>query len=197
MKRILFVSAMLLTLSIPVQTLDSPLQPIKDIVTGRVFCTAFAVNSDKRYWMTAHHCAIGEDGKPYGSTLGDSGEATKLVAGFADIDVAVLSSDLAGDPYVLAPAGPNVKDEVNVTGFGYGIEPAVPFWGKFSGDRYIKDAGRNYALYDMAVWPGHSGSPVVNARGQVVGVMQVWINGRAGGVTFDDLKRRVEKYFGA
>lgn len=170
-----------------------PIQPLRFTGTGAVFCTAFSINEAKGYWMTAAHCTQDDDGKPYTFTIGDSGEAVKLVAVFSDVDIAIVSSDIKAEGFKLATETPARGDYVTVVGFGYGFVPATTFWGRVSNTIQIE--GRRYLLFDMRVWPGHSGSPIRNAKGEVVSVAQISAAGTAGGVTFDDLSRRATKYF--
>lgn len=199
-----FLSAILIaaTLAIaPLKSANSAIQPLKSQVDGRVFCTAFHINDVKNYWMTAHHCIM--DGKEVREPLvGDSGEPAKLVAGFPDIDVAILESDIGAVPLKLSATAPRLGSHeakgspVHVIGFGYGFDPPTIFWGFVS--NIIQVEGRKYLLFDMAVWPGHSGSPVMNSTtGDVVSVAQVVIDpgGIAGGVTWEDLVKRTAKYW--
>ena len=178
---------------IPVSGAVAPIQPLKQTDTGRIYCTAFSINQEKSYWMTAMHCV--QDGeKVYLPYLGESGEPTKLVAGFPDVDIAILSANTSAVALPLAPSAPLRGSAVSVTGFGWGFDPPTTFWGRVS--NVVTVETRKYLIFDMNVWPGHSGSPVQNAAGQVVSVTQISAGGIAGGSTWEDLERRTAKYWG-
>lgn len=193
MVRILIACLFSLVVLFPVHGAVSPIQPLKARENGRIYCTAFSINQVKKYWATAMHCVQDEQGKPYLPYIGDSGEETKLVAGFPDVDIAVLSAELEAVPLPLSPAAPTRGEYVAVTGFGYGFNPPTTFWGRVS-NKIIMES-RTYLIFDMSVWPGHSGSPVQNARGQVVSVTQISADGVAGGSTWEDLSSRAKRYW--
>ena len=196
MNRIAALSALiaLLVLAPTPSASVSPIQPLKAVTTGRIFCTTFSINPTKGYWMTAMHCIQNDAGKPEMPYIGESGEETKLIAGFPDVDIAILGSTLTAPGLVLAPNAPGKGEIVSVTGFGYGFNPPTTFWGKVSNTINIYD--RKYLIFDMAVWPGHSGSPVQDAIGQVISVTQISADGIGGGSTWEDLERRTAKYWG-
>ncbi len=191
------LSALLILLTLSVYALSAAtpsIQPLKSTVDGRIFCTAFSINEQKGYWATAMHCIRSESGALDLPLIGEAGDPTKMVAIFPDVDMAVISGDLKAPALALAAIEPHRGDPVSVTGFGWGFNPPTTFWGKFSNIVHIET--RSYAIFDMAVWPGHSGSPIVNAAGAVISVTQISADGIAGGSTHEDLVKRLAKYWG-
>jgi S1-C subfamily serine protease len=53
-----------------------------------------------------------------------------------------------------------------------------------------------FNMVDSTFVPGQSGGPVVNDRGELVGIVQMLGNGFGIGVGSDTIKSRVGKYFG-
>lgn len=200
MKRVLALLTLLITLSTyALSASSSPVQPFKATADGRVFCTTFSINEVKGYWATANHCIKDDKGAVSLPYIGDSGEPTKLVAEFPDVDMAVISSSFHAPALPMASQAPKssglgVKgDEVQVYGFGWGFDPPTAFWGRVANTVQIE--GRKFYIFDMRVWPGHSGSPVLNIAGQVISVTQISADGAAGGATYEDMSKRLSKYW--
>ena len=177
------------------------IQPLKSVADGKIFCTAFSINEEKSYWLTAMHCVQDQAGGEYLPYLGESGDRVKMIAGFPDVDIAVLGAGMSAPALKLASVAPALNGngqlgtQVYVTGYGYGFDPPTTFVGRAA--NIISIEARKYLLFDMHVWPGHSGSPIQMMTGEVVAVTQISAGQVAGGSTWEDLERRTRKYWQA
>jgi S1-C subfamily serine protease len=114
----------------------------------------------------------------------------KIVAAQPENDLAVLRVDTLPDDLVAATMG-SAKDllpgdVVVAVGFPFGIGPSVSA-GVVSGLRreYHSPQGErllsNLIQFDAAVNPGSSGGPLVNAAGEVVGIVTAMLDPGGGG----------------
>jgi S1-C subfamily serine protease len=119
-------------------------------------------------------------------TFADGTEAeAELVAAEPEQDLAVIQARVLPDdivPAILAStAGLLPGDNVIAVGFPFGIGPSVSA-GVVSGLRreLLDDEGRpiltNLIQFDAAANPGNSGGPLVNAAGEVVGIVTAILN---------------------
>ncbi|WP_299644260.1 trypsin-like peptidase domain-containing protein [Devosia sp.] len=107
-----------------------------------------------------------------------------LVGARADSDLAIIRPRNLPDelePATLASsAGLNPGDDVVAVGFPFGIGPSASA-GVISGlGRVLAEAGepklKNLIQFDAAANPGNSGGPLVNADGEVVGIVTAILN---------------------
>jgi len=114
---------------------------------------------------------------------GTEGNA-KIVNADPDNDMAVVRPDKIPDdlqPATLASTlGLNPGDQVEAVGFPFGIGPSASA-GVVSGlKREFEEEGKkklsNLIQFDAAANPGNSGGPLVNADGEVVGVVTAILN---------------------
>lgn len=141
------------------------------------------VISDDGTIMTALHVAAAT--KKLRVTFSDGTEANATVSGAdPDNDMAVLRPDKIPDdlqPATLASTqGLRPGDQVEAVGFPFGIGPSASA-GIVSGlKREFEDEGRaklsNLIQFDAAANPGNSGGPLVNSRGEVVGIVDAILN---------------------
>jgi hypothetical protein len=86
-------------------------------------------------------------------------------------DIAIIKSDLkiGGDAFTLSTDVIKQGEKVRVAGFPYGMPFSVTE-GIVSSSEQLLD-GKPHAQIDAAVNPGNSGGPVINEKGEVVGIV--------------------------
>jgi len=140
----------------------------------------------------------------------DGTEADAMIVGArADLDLAIIKPRVIPDdlqPAILASsAGLRPGDDVVAVGFPFGIGPSASA-GVVSGllrvlEREGQVTMRNLIQFDAAANPGNSGGPLVNADGEVVGIVTAILNpsglrtfaGIAFAVTIEDAGGAVEE----
>lgn len=108
----------------------------------------------------------------------------RIVGARPDLDLAVVRPDLLPDDLVPATLGSSEAlrpgDAVVAVGFPFGIGPSASA-GVVSGllrvlEREGEAAMRGLIQFDAAANPGNSGGPLVNADGEVVGIVTAILN---------------------
>ena len=137
-------------------------------------CTAFHIG--REYWVTAAHCL-----KP-GLPMVVSGTIMKFVKADMEHDVAVLRGPSARGSYRMARFAPSVDERVRLEGW-MGIKwigGAMPMMqmASFEGHltaRDVDDIARPHwpivDVYEMSNAIGVSGGPIVNSKGDLVGIL--------------------------
>ncbi|GLQ54264.1 S1C family serine protease [Devosia nitrariae] len=115
----------------------------------------------------------------------DGTESTAFMVGARpDLDLAVIRPSVLPDDLQPATLGSAAAlkpgDEVIAIGFPFGIGPSVSS-GIVSGllrvlDRESEGSIRNLIQFDAAANPGNSGGPLLNADGEVVGIVTAILN---------------------
>ncbi len=137
-------------------------------------CTIFSVNPEHQGWMTAAHCVQDPDtGMRYTDTFTIDGHPAHVVDVDVEDDLALVQTEDWGlkTGFKLAAEGPKTGDMVETMGYSWGIEHPLYFIGAVSST----EQGM-YVFGGMTVIGGQSGSPVVNAKGQVIGVVHAGIS---------------------
>ena len=113
----------------------------------------------------------------------------KIVSQQPENDLAVLQAETVPDDLAAATMRPKADlkygDDVVAVGFPFGIGPSVSA-GVVSGLKrsFRTDAGAqlsNLIQFDAAVNPGSSGGPLLNAAGEVVGIVTAMLDPGGGG----------------
>ena len=174
----------------------------------RNICTTSSINAITRLWLTAAHCVlrtdVDEDGTrtTYHETgLSIDGHIVYVVKVDELIDLAVLFTPDYARPALRLGKAPFWEDPIRVVGHPFGYSGVTIVAGTVSNpDAPFHQPGYapSYMFVTALVAPGNSGSPVVNARGAIVSVLQIgW--GRSyspgGGVTYARLKAFAGEYF--
>jgi S1-C subfamily serine protease len=153
-------------------------------------CTGFIIDSEKHHVLTASHCDSDK-------ILADGTNTYKL---FKDDrkDLMVLRASFIDGPALrLAAAPPDRGDEVASMGYGHGLDDPMFRVAHVSNVKMeIEGLSGPFNMVDSTFVPGQSGGPVVNDRGELVGIVQMLGNGFGIGVGSDTIKSRVGKYFG-
>lgn len=161
-------------------------------------CTVSNINEKQRYWLTAAHCVDDRD-----LVYWVAGERAIVVMRDVLNDLAILQTPTqTAKALDLAGKGPKVEDHVAVAGYPFGYpDPFITLGTVANTSTQFTDEGefaRPFAIFEVSIAPGSSGSPVVNRKGDLISVVQIgWGRGWssvAGGATFDVLER-YQSYF--
>jgi S1-C subfamily serine protease len=158
-------------------------------------CTAFSINEDRRYWMTAFHC-LGEE-------MFIDGQIAWSIYKNETHDLVVLQSPGIARPALpLATENPRVGDAIASLGYGYGF--AIPQFRRgvvslleLPGENiHILTEKTTVNVYDIQWMGGMSGGAVVNAAGEVISVVQVEEGGRSGlGRPLETIRKHTAQFF--
>jgi S1-C subfamily serine protease len=154
-------------------------------------CTGFVIDAARDYVLTAAHC-FHED------LYVDSLPVSKVV--FKDVrwDLMVLEVEGVGDgreALKLSAVDPKLGEQVASYGYGYTLEKPMFRVAHISMlDIRIDDLGPFVAI-DAAFVGGQSGGPVVNPEGEVVMIVQRASNLMGVGISAEDIKKKVKKFF--
>ncbi len=127
--------------------------------------------SGEHYIITNYH--VIEEGIYFGYTVADSEEVYEfdIVGTDEKQDVAILkTSEAAPEALVLSEEDISIGDEVYAAGFPQGIDFTVTK-GNISNTHHEYETDDIYFLVTTPASPGNSGGPVVNMRGEVVGIL--------------------------
>lgn len=158
-------------------------------------CTATSINVEKHYWLTAEHC-VPLDEKGY-----VEGHELTVVMRDPTNDVAIfVVPELTIPALPLSNKAPTFGDEVTVIGHPYGIVDPIIVFGKISNPaaELYKDEVAKFMMFDAMIAPGNSGSAVLNAKNQIISVVQIgWARAFSvgGGVPYKILTTYIN-YFG-
>lgn len=88
-----------------------------------------------------------------------------------DLAVLVLSTPATAEPLRLDCRPPVLGEPIRILGYTLGWSEQVNSWGRV-GSNPISYAGRNVlSVADLVVNPGQSGGPVLDADGEVIGIV--------------------------
>lgn len=175
-----------------------PLQMLDEDGKPATICTTFSINKKQHFYGTAAHCVIDSeigliDGK---LAIIESprpvlvcGKPAKTVMADTQLDVAVVQAECA------APAlergedpgtdyDPDHQPKVTVYGYGWGAPSPTTFHGTISNVDAL-----GFMIFDMRVMHGHSGSPILDEKHEVVSVMQIGDLGYSGGCLYSSLDK--------
>lgn len=137
--------------------------------------------SDDGYVVTNHH--VIEDAQTITITLNDQREFTAEVVGSdAGSDLALLKIAATRLPVVELGESARLKvgEWVLAIGSPFGLQYSVAAGIVSYMGRSLPTDGRNYVSYiqtDVAINPGHSGGPLLNLKGEVIGInSQIFTN---------------------
>jgi serine protease Do len=131
--------------------------------------SGFLISADG-FLLTNHHVVTGAD--EITVTLADKREFKgRLVGSDENTDVAVVKIEAAGLPFLRAGEYDKLRvgEWVLAIGSPFGLEQTVTAGIVSAKDREIGDYLR-FIQTDAAVNPGNSGGPLLNVRGEVVGI---------------------------
>lgn len=195
----------------------SSIEPVQYLIEGgqglRNGCTASSINRAEQLWITAAHCWVPDQTYIHASPA-------ELVEGYSDIDVAVLKVPgyTSGGELYRSDKRPNFETPITIAGHPFGYQdvfvtkgwianPSAMLSEATSGYKYLiklprlsetVQAYNGFMLFNTTAAPGNSGSPVLDANGDVVSILQIgW--GRtfspvSGGATYEALKW-FDRYF--
>lgn len=167
-------------------------------INGEGGCTAFIINQEKHYLLTAAHCYAGGAG-----TLWADNVPTRVVALDLKKDLMVLEAkdiDPKRPALKLAAKNPERGQDVMSIGYGYALERPFFRQAHVQDDAMqIPEAGIGgpFISTDSPFVGGQSGGPVVNLAGEVVMIVQRGDGGTTGlGVGAEIIRERVGRFFG-
>ncbi len=172
-----------LLLSLPIEVLGAPVRVVNVMPlhneSGQNFCTAWHINSKQDLWATAGHCMAAAHKRGWKVMI--SGHEAELVfIGFDEQrDLAIIKvPGLKATPIALAKQAPppitidGERTRIIVVGYPYGF-PVMALTEGVIAARNVP-IGSNAPISDIltaAVAGGNSGSPVLNERGEAVGLL--------------------------
>lgn len=153
-------------------------------------CSGFVIDNTRDYVLTAAHC----DGK---NLYADS-TPVKIKSKDRKSDLMVLYvEDLDKPALSLSTIQAQIGEEVGSLGYGWGLQTPMFRVGHISDtSAEVPDLdGGPFVLIDAAFVPGQSGCPVVNAKGEVVSIVQKTSDRVGVGQRLDKMRDKVGKYF--
>ena len=194
MRKSLAIALVLVLFALPLGAkFPSHLSSVRPLLSGDTnVCTAWSINERKGLWMTAAHCVVGlvvsEDQQALRLVVDDhlfiADQHASVVKYDTDADLAMLRADVH-EPGLKLGAYPHVGDEVTVYGFPGGLRAPFATWLRVSNTfmkfGYPGEVG--FMVLDGSVWPGHSGSPVIDRKGKAIAVVQAHGTDRFSGMT--------------
>jgi S1-C subfamily serine protease len=191
MKYILLAALALLLASCSKMPLNNSIFMLRNTFAA---CTGFNVEapSGKTYLLTAGHCAMLADSGGSIKTIKEDGTTvmSRIIAVSPDLDLLLLDPVPGLRGFKVAPKD-YPGERIRVIGHGY----ALPLW-EVDGD-IIGDAGMVLWLETLTsapAAPGHSGSPVIDPYGHVVGVLSTSNGVISGFVRLQDLQSFLKGY---
>lgn len=222
MKRLLLLFLALVSLSLSPSTesakWDRATRSVRRLVAEfpeqpSFICTTFLINPKEKVWLTAGHC-VGEilegkdDAHPdtiiwYPLSIDD--DPANVVVADLILDLAVLRTSTIRSvaPLPLSPDEPQAGAPVAIVGFPYGhpvpyIKPVMILNPRVE-NTVAPEEWPFFTALDGKGAPGMSGSPLVNAQGQVVGIYLGWWQTAYGpigsAVPWQELTRLAGAYF--
>jgi S1-C subfamily serine protease len=159
--------------------------------------TGFVINDRKNYIVTNFH--VVEDSVQTTVTIDGKEFNTTPVKYFKEDDIAVLEvvPVLAEDMDIRAlklSQDNNVGQDVKVV--GYPIPKSVVLKGKVSANEKFDFRKPTYVQLSVSLYEGFSGGPIINTKGEVVGMSTFTIgyNGIGYGITSQYLFNKIKKY---
>ena len=205
MKRLLLTLILLCAFLAPTSAASDNWNPIAEkiekslalvVVGERGSCTAFSINEQENYVLTASHC-FGHDIE--GKDLLVDNSPAKLIARDQKHDLMVLYVKGLDKPAIhMAKRDPRVGDNVASYGFGLGLEhPLFRVSYVSATDTTIDGSGLPDRLIavDTQFVPGMSGGPVVNADGNLVMMVEAGGQGVGLGPGAEMIKKSMGRYF--
>lgn len=182
----LMVLAGILLIS-PVQAaLPKHFESVQPLMSNdRAICTTWSADEKRGIWITAGHCVASlvtdlDTGETFTLTWplaidGQPAEVTKL-SPLGEWDIAVMKTNVHY-PALKLGNYPRMGDEVTVYGFPGGFRTPIPTWIRVSNgfQQWAPDMRMPWIasmLFDGNIWPGHSGSPILDRKGRVISMAQ-------------------------
>lgn len=195
MKKLILILVMLIALPlgaktyIPTKSIQ-PIQRINDDGVNVNVCTAFSINKDKGYWITANHC--------WDETNTFNGLPQKVIAYNESLDLFIFEANKA-EALKLATKSPEVGDGVYLIGYPHGSLDLLTFFGKLSAvdaRTLSNQPNSKVQVFNLLALPGNSGAPILDNSGRVIGIGQISSqSGVAWGISWKDLKDNTKDYW--
>lgn len=162
-------------------------------------CTAGFINRKDNYWLTAAHCVTDwNTGEVIPALYFIDGMPATIVVVDVAHDLAVLQTQgYAAKPLRLAKTNVWWVSEIKMAGYPLGVGPFM-VQGRIANPRWPWQ-DRHYTIYNISGCQGNSGSPVVNMKDELIGVLQVGFGQPCstlmGGALLSEIRMSVGSYF--
>jgi hypothetical protein len=158
-------------------------------------CSAGKI-SNRGFWLTAAHCLASDE------TRYVDGHEALIVSVDRTEDLGILYVPTApGTPLKLATHSAGWYDELETAGYSFGFYAPFYFRGHVARPTFVfPDRPQTYVIWDMPCAGGQSGSPVLDASGKLVSVLQIGFGQGfstiCGGATYGSIRAFAGSYFG-
>lgn len=146
-----------------------PIAMVTESGTLANVCSSASINARRHLWLSAAHC-FADPAPRY--IMGE--RVTVVVLDVAN-DIAIVSTPIASAPALpLASRASALLDGVMVGGhpFGY-VSPFLTVGTIAALDVFLDGISHPVDVFQMAGAPGNSGSAILNARGEIISVLQL------------------------
>lgn len=153
-------------------------------------CTGFVIDNVRDFVLTAAHC-IGDE-------IYVDSEPAAVRARDVKNDLMVLYvKGIDREALAMAAANPRIGEPVATSGYGWGFERPLFRAGHVSDNKAMVPGieGGPWLIVDSAFIPGQSGGPVVNLKGDVVGIVLRTSDRDGFGAGVEVIREKVGKYF--
>ncbi len=154
------------------KVLPSVFQVVAGDYTGSSFVIGSAPGGES-YLLTNDHVVqplLDDGSSDVELQRGDSKFPAKVVQHDKSLDIAVLECDQKFEILTTVKADVQPGEPVVVVGSPLGLNDSVTTGVVSSAQRDVPGSDKKFIQFDAAINPGNSGGPVMNAKGEVVGI---------------------------
>ena len=151
--------------------IENAIQSVVTVKTDKGMGSGFVVSQDG-YIVTCAHVFENADRNSVTGTLKDSAFPAQVADFDEDLDVALVRIDMYHIPSLVLGNSDIAGETEDVFAIGspQGLEKSVTKGIISNKERKLKDSSVKYFQTDVVINPGSSGGPLLNEKGQVIGI---------------------------